>query len=148
MKKIDELRAEIKKAEQELEGKKKELEFIERSASFKIGDYVEFQVFGRRFVGIIRSVLSESGGDFAIEVRNGVTKNTAIPPDTLIMKWQPKRGDVCIFWDKDRFIKYSIVAVFNCNSNGLFKTINGVTWDNCIPFISEKQFKEHIGYEN
>ena len=148
MKKIDELKAEIKKAEKELESKKKELERIEKALNFKIGDYVQFQAFGRRFVGIVRSVLNEKNGYFAIEVRNGISKPTEIPSEALIEKWQPQRGDLCIFWDKNKLIKYSIISIFNGNSNGLFQTIGGVTWDNCIPFISEKQYKEHIGYEN
>lgn len=147
MKKIDELKAEIEKAERELEGKKKELERIEKALNFNVGDYVQLQAFGRRFVGIVRSIPNEKSGDFAIQVRSGISMPTEIPSDALITKWQPKRGDLCIFWDKDRFIKYSIIDVFNHKSNGLFQTKSRVIWANCIPFISEKQFKEHTGYE-
>ena len=111
MKKIDELKAEIKKAEKELESKKKELELIEKKLKFKVGDYVQYQAFGRRFVGIVRSVLNEKNGDFAIEVRNGISKPTEIPSETLIEKWIPKKGDLCIFWGNR--VNISVLRIFS-----------------------------------
>lgn len=149
MKKIDELKAEIEKSERELEGKKKELERIEKALNFNVGDYVQFQAFGRRFVGIVRSVMSEKNGNFAIEVRNGVSRPTEIPSETLIEKWQPQKGDLCIFWDKCSNYK-AIISVYLCNTGDskLPYRANNTVYTDCIPFISERQFKEHISYEN
>ena len=148
MKKIDELKAEIKKAEKELESKKKELELIEKKLKFKVGDYVHFQAFGRRFVGIVRSVLNEKNGNLAIEVRNGVSKLTEISSEILIEKWQPQRGDLCIFWDNNPK-KYAHISIFDKYSVGESFPFEShcSCFSNCIPFISEKQYKEHIGYE-
>lgn len=144
MKKIDELKAEIKIAEKNLESKKSELERIEKALKFKVGDYVEIQAFGRRFAGIVRSIPSEKNGNLAIEVRDGISKPTEIPSEALIEKWQPKRGDLCIFWDHD--ISESIIAMFEYSAMRFYFS-NQEYYLNCVPFISEKQFKEHIGYE-
>ena len=136
------------KVEKELESKKSELERIEKALNFKIGDYVEIQAFGRRFVGIVRSIPNEKNGNLAIEVRNGVNTPTEIPSEALIEKWQPKRGDMCIFWDKCSKNK-AIISVYLLNTaDSKFPyRANNTVYTDCIPFISEKQFKEHIGYE-
>lgn len=151
MKKIDELKAEIKKAEKDLESKKSELERIEKALNFKVGDYVQYKAFGRRFVGIVRSVLNEKNGYFAIEVRNGISKPTEIPSEALIEKWQPKKGDLCIFGDFGDEGS-AVIGIFLEDNNDKypdypFRSTVG-PYDYCIPFISEQQYKEHIGYEN
>lgn len=152
MKKIDELKAEIKKAEQELErlktylsSKKEELDMLTTIKDIKNGDYVECEIDGKRIIALLKYIEFVPNGQWS-----------SIEVDTFgggdfdffnLKKWQPKKGELCLFWDKNKFIEYSIIDVFNRNLNGLFQTKSGVTWTNCIPFISEKQFKEHIGYE-
>ena len=123
------------------------MERIEKALNFKVGDYVQLQAFGRRFVGIVRSIPNEKNLDFAVEVRNGsgISNPMEIPSEALITKWQPERGDLCIFWDYD--ISESIVAIFEYSDMKPYYYSNQEYYQNCIPFISEKQFKEHIGYE-
>lgn len=66
-------------------------------------------------------------------------------------KWTPRKGELCIFWDD---IKHEGgIRIFNSQSLEYdnptpYKDSVGSTWDNCIPFINEAQFKEFIGYDS
>lgn len=139
MKKIDELKAEIEKAERELKQKKEALEQIEKWGVIEAGEYVNVKLNSVKFIGRYEGI-----SDWKPKIKTFTAYIGEITG--LVEKWKPKKGDLCIFWDKNRI--YSVTGIFNRDLNGLFETTGGVIWTNCIPFISEKQYKEHIGYEN
>lgn len=143
MKKIDELKAEIENAERELENKKEELRQIESIKSLEIGDYIETTFGVGRIVGRLVEI---SGGYGYIRYSIETLPHGTILIGSPIEKWQPKRGDLCIFWNNE-FKDCSYINVFSIFENGMYADKNDVDFDNCIPFISEQQFKEHIGYE-
>ena len=62
-----------------------------------------------------------------------------------VKKWQPKKGDLCIFWDNEK--RESFIDVFKKQDGSLYSDRENCRFFNCIPFISLEQFKEHIGYE-
>lgn len=137
MQNIEELKAEIEKAEKELKRKKDNLRIAEKEKEIQIGNYVEAtNLFGERIIG----KLTNNSEDIVF-----FNKTTAIPIiDSSIKKWQPKRGDLCIFWDND--VNESIITMFEYSVTKVYFS-NQKHYLNCIPFISEEQFKEHIGYE-
>lgn len=150
MKKIDELKAEIEKAEKELtekqnylREKRAELTMLEKIRNIGYGDYVECNIKGRRVIGKVTNIHFLENGQFSnIEITTFLDDGFDI---TSLSKWQPKRGDLCIFWDYD--VNESIVAMFDYSNTRVYYS-NQDSYVNCIPFISERQFKEHIGYEN
>lgn len=144
MKKIDELKAEIEKAEKELEGKKEELRQIESIKSLKIGDYIQCTTLqGEKIVGELIAICI-NGENIRYKIKTQSMETTLI--NVPIKKWQPQRGDLCIFWDNEK--RDSFVDVFKKQDGCLYSDRQNCRFFNCIPFISEEQFKEHIGYEN
>lgn len=149
MKKIDELKAEIEKAERALEGlktylskKKNELDMLSRITDLKKGDYVECEIKGKRQAALLEHIEFLPNGQWS-----NIKVNTfgGSHFDVLnFKKWEPKRGEACIFWDYD--VNESIVAMFDYSNTRVYYS-NQDGFVNCIPFISEQQFKEHIGYE-
>ena len=138
MKKIDELKAEIKKAEKELKQKKEALEKLEKWGCVETGEYVNVKLDSVEFIGRFEGIYNgkpkiHSFGAYIGEIIG------------LVKKWQPKKGDLCIFWDND--VSKSIIAMFLYSDMKPYYYSNQEHYQNCIPFISEKQFKEHIGYE-
>ena len=61
--------------------------------------------------------------------------------------YTPKKGELCIFWDT-HFNSYATINIFKWGT--FYKNMDfiGRPWDNCVPFISEEQFKEIIGYDS
>lgn len=151
MDKIDELKAEIRTAERNLDGlktylskKKEELERLTAIADIKEGDYVRVKIGSIEFIGRFDGIV------------NGVPKINSFKSFSgevfsVVKKWQPKKGDLCIFWDYEK--EHSIIGIFNGIyfsevQNHLFYRANiNICKSNCIPFVSLEQFKEHIGYE-
>lgn len=145
MKKIDELKAEIEKAENELKYKKEQLriaELTEEAKKFQIGDYIEATSEGERLVGRLVEI---SGGCGYIRYSIKTLPYGTILIGSPIKKWQPKKGDLCIFWDNEK--RNSFIDVFKKQDGSLYLDRENCRFFNCIPFISEQQFKEHIGYE-
>lgn len=152
MDKIEELKADIRNAEKNLDGlktylsnKKEELERLTAIADIKKGDYVRAKIGSVEFIGRFDGIV------------NGIPKINSFKSFSgeafgVVKKWQPRKGDLCIFWDNEK--EYSIVRVFNGIyfsevQNSLFyrDNVDMLYYCNCIPFISAEQFKEHIGYE-
>lgn len=144
MDRIDELKADIRNAERNLDGlktylskKKEELERLTAIAAIEDGDYVRVKIDSVEFIGRFDSIV------------NGIPKINSFKSFSgevigVVKKWQPKKGDLCIFWDYD--VNESIVAMFEYSGTRVYYS-NQDSFVNCIPFISEQQFKEHIGYE-
>lgn len=146
MNRIDELKAEIENAERNLDGlktylskKKEELERLTAIADIKKGDYVRVKIDSVEFIGRFDGIV------------NGIPKINSFKSFSgeafsVVKKWQPQKGDLCIFWDNE-YKDSSCIDIFSIFENGMYADRDGVHFDNCIPFISIEQFKEHIGYE-
>lgn len=48
-----------------------------------------------------------------------------------IEKWEPKEGEVCIFWDTHG--SHAVIGTFRYKTNNKYHT-EGSFWDNCMPF--------------
>lgn len=147
MNRIDELKAEIENAERELKNKREE--FV-RLTEIREGDYIEATTYDGDIIGRLDAMYPNCFNGTVYTVKTWGDKKTFILKS--IKKWQPKKGDLCIFWDNEK--EYSIVRVFNGiyfseEQNCLFyrDNVDIGGYCNCIPFISEQQFKDHIGYE-
>jgi hypothetical protein len=56
--------------------------------------------------------------------------------------WQPQYGEWCLFWDdisKDMAIH---LRIYSCMKDMLFKSADGLSWENCTKFIGE--LPEHL----
>jgi hypothetical protein len=149
-----ELEARLQKVNTELDGLRVAIKgrtFTEMPKKvYEVGEYVRVKPYGDtdEFVGMIAERIETPKGLFyfiydkdknAIFLAAGMIEK--------IEKWEPKKGDLCIFWDYN--LAYNrVVRLFGCKTLSLYRDYEGACWVNCIPFISEKQFKEHIGYEN
>lgn len=145
MNRIDELKAEIENAERELKNKKEE--FV-RLTEIREGDYVEATTYDGVIIGRLEAMGSNCFNGTAYTVKTWSDKKTFILKS--IKKWQPRKGDLCIFGDFGDDGN-AVIGVFLEENNDNYPdcpviSITGV-YDYCIPFISEQQFKEHIGYE-
>jgi hypothetical protein len=62
-------------------------------------------------------------------------------PEITLPKWQPKPGEWCWFWDQNthsvHLAKFSGIV-----NNKLYRSAEGVWWQNCAPFIGE--LPEHL----
>lgn len=152
MKEIDEIKAEIEKAEKELKEKqsylnkkKDELESLKMTQELKPGDYIECQINGKRKIALLKLIRFASDGRLA-EIEVNTFGNSEFNVSNF-KKWQPQKGDLCIFWDKYSKNK-AIISVYLLNTaDSKFPyRANNTTYTDCIPFISEQQYKEHIGY--
>lgn len=140
MNRIDELKAEIENAERELKNKKEE--FV-RLTEIREGDYVEATTYDGVIIGRLEAMGSNCFDGTAYTVKTWSDKKTFILKS--IKKWQPKKGDLCIFWDNEK--RNSFIDVFKKQDGSLYSDRENCRFFHCIPFISEQQFKEHIGYE-
>lgn len=146
MNRIDELKAEIENAERKLKNKREE--FV-RLTEIREGDYIEVTTSDGVIIGRLEAVGSNCFNGTVYKVKTWSDKKTFILKS--IKKWQPRKGDLCIFWDYEK--EHSTIGIFNGiyfseEQNYLFYRANiNICKSNCIPFISLEQFKEHIGYE-
>lgn len=150
MKKI-ELEKEIEKTEKALESLKAKLKEVKDEYDFKLGNYVEMtltpsnRVIVGKYSGFSfpapRNIMYPPANDYSMTIGDEIYDRYMIKD---IKKWQPKKGDLCIFWDNEN--DNSFIDVFE-RIDGLYVDRQGCRFYNCIPFISQKQFKEHIGYE-
>ena len=58
----------------------------------------------------------------------------------------PKKGDLCIFWDGENNHN-AIIHLFDGYDGSYPTEISGESWQNCIKFVSEEQFKKLINEE-
>ena len=91
---------------------------------FKIGDWV---------------IVNGPDGTF-IECISGIADNTYTLSGTNICyksqasKWNPTRGEVCIFWDDNILSSPSIIKFDYINDSGQYGATDNTFWDNCMPF--------------
>lgn len=140
MNRIDELKAEIENAEKELKNKREE--FV-RLTEIREGDYVEATTYDGVIIGRLEAMGSNCFDGTVYKVKAWSDKKT-FSLSTTAKKWQPRKGDLCIFWGK-AFTE--TIEVFEGIREEFFIDRTGMEWPYCIPFISIEQFKEHIGYE-
>lgn len=150
-----ELEARLQRVNVELEGLRVAIKgrtFTEKKAEtptkvYEVGEYVRVKPYeySDEFVGMITDRNETPKGFFYLIY--GKDKAAINMDVDMLEEWQPKKGEMCIFWDSG-FEDTSVIGVFRkkIESHYYYNTIAG--WDNCIPFISAEQFKEHIGYEN
>lgn len=148
-----ELEARLQKVNTELDGLRVAIKgrtFTEKKAEmptkvYEVGEYVRVKPYGDsgEFAGMVTE-RTETPKGFSYNVY-GKDKAAINVDADMIEKWEPKKGDLCIFWDND--YKYdSFCRIFEKKiGSEYYNTISG--WENCIPFLSEQQYKKHIGYE-
>ena len=154
-----ELEARLQKVNTELDGLRVAIKgrtFTEKKAEtptkvYEVGEYVRVKSYedSDEFAGIVTE-RTETPKGFLYVVYG--KDRAAIKMDAdMIEKWIPKKGDLCIFWGNDR--AQSSIGLFDSfyyseeRERLTFRNNIGTICGNCIPFISEEQFKEHIGYE-
>ena len=154
-----ELEARLQKVNTELDGLRVAIKgrtFTEKKAEtpkkiYEVGEYVRVKPYWDtdEFVGMVTE-RTETPAGFVYAV-SGKDKAAINVDADMIEKWEPKKGDLCIFWDNR--VDMSQVRVFsglhfNEKADALFYRDNwGANWFHCVPFISEQQFKRHIVYE-
>ena len=152
MKKIK-LEREIEKTEKALESLKAKLKEVKDEYDFKLGDYVEMtlttsdRVIVGKYRGFSfpasRNIMYPPIDDYSMIVGD-VKYDRYMIKD--IKEWQPKKGDMCIFWDNNEE-SCSAITIFKNKIASQYFDDDDNRWDNCIPFLSEQQYKKHIGYE-
>ena len=151
-----ELEARLQKVNTELDGlrvaikgrtftEKKELEQLESDELIRVGDYVRYTYQGGEGVGMLIGT-----PDMGIigDARVKTWSFDKVRAWGNIKKWQPKKGDLCIFWDRGYNGDATISIYLGTSGDDSFPyTSENDTYQNCIPFLSEQQYKRHIGYE-
>lgn len=110
---------------------------------FKKGDYVKSKsdpsIYGRF------EKIGASNSNYIIFTKKDGGRDGAFTSDLEL--WTPQKGDLCIFWDT-HFNSGAIIRIFKQNLDGTYVDFRDTTWDNCVPYINEEQFKEVIGYDS
>ncbi len=151
-----ELEARLQKVNTELDGLRVAIKgrtFTEKKAEtptkvYEVGEYVRVKSYEDfdEFVGIVTE-RTETPKGFLYDVYG--KDRAAINVDAgMIEKWIPKNGELCVFWDYNLASNH-VIRLFDSESKklSLYRDYEGDWWVNCIPFLSEQQYKRHIGYE-
>ena len=148
-----ELEARLQKVNVELEGLRvaiKGRSFTEKKAEiptkvYEVGEYVRVKPYqsSDEFAGIITH-RHETPKGFLYDVY-GKDKAAIYTNIDMLEVWMPKKGEMCIFWDSG-FENTSACRVFETIMESQYISTS-IGWNNCIPFLSEQQYKRHIGYE-
>lgn len=149
-----ELEARLQKVNVELEGLRVAIKgrtFTEKKAEtptkvYEVGEYVRVKPYeySDEFVGMITDRNETPKGFFYLIY--GKDKAAINMDVDMLEEWQPKKGEMCIFWDNN-MVCDCIVKIFDSKKLSQYFDSEGDWWDNCIPFLSEQQYKKHIGYE-
>jgi len=149
-----ELEARLQKVNTELDGLRVAIKgrtFTEKKAEmpkkiYEVGEYVRVKHYedSDEFVGMVTE-RTETPKGFSYNVY-GKDKAAINVDADMIEKWQPKKGEMCIFWDNN-LVGDCIVKIFDSDKLSQYSDSEGDWWDNCIPFLSVHQYKKHIGYE-
>ena len=91
---------------------------------FKVGDWITVNgpagTFTECVSGINDDTYTLSGTDICFK--------------SQATKWEPKEGEICIFWD-DNWVTKAIIIKFNyINNSNQYTAIDNICWDNCMPF--------------
>ena len=148
-----ELEARLQKVNTELEGLRVAIKgrtFTEKKAEtpkkvYEVGEYVRVKPYEdiEGFAGMVTE-RTETPKGFRYDVY-GKDKAAINVDADMIEKWIPKKGEMCIFWDNN--IANYTIRLFDKRTLYQYLDSLGALWDNCIPFLSEQQYKKHIGYE-
>ena len=148
-----ELEARLQKVNVELEGLRVAIKgrtFTEKKAEtptkvYEVGEYVRVKPYeySDEFVGMITDRNETPKGFFYVIY--GKDKAAINVDADMLEKWIPKKGEMCIFWDNN--IANCTVRFLDSKKLSHYFDCEGDWWDNCIPFLSEQQYKKHIGYE-
>ena len=149
-----ELEARLQKVNTELDGLRVAIKgraFTEKKAEmptkiYEVGEYVRVKPYGDsdEFAGMVTE-RTETPKGFRYNVYGKDEAAINVDADT-IEKWIPKNGDLCIFWDEN-IVYNNVVSLFDSKTLSLYRDYEGACWVNCIPFLSEQQYKRHINYE-
>ena len=150
-----ELEARLQKVNTELDGLRVAIKgrtFTEKKAEtptkvYEVGEYVRVKPYegSDEFVGVVTE-RTETPNGFRYDVYGKDVAAINLDAD-MIEKWIPKKGELCIFWSCNRqsstigvFIEFHLDSIF-------WYKATDVNYTDCIPFLSEQQYKRHIGYE-
>ena len=149
-----ELEARLQKVNVELEGLRVAIKgrtFTEKKAEtptkvYEVGEYVRVKPYeySDEFVGMV-TYRHETPKGFFYDVY-GKDKAVINMDVDMLEEWQPKKGEMCIFWDRGRK-EFSTIDVFKEKVECNYYTVCDYLWHNCIPFLSDQQYIRHIGYE-
>ena len=148
-----ELEARLQKVNTELEGLRVAIKgrtFTEKKADtpkkiYGVGEYVRVKSYGgsEEFVGMVTEMIETPNG-FRYDVYGKDSAAINVNID-MLEEWMPKKGEMCIFWDSG-FEHTSACRVFETIMESQYFSTS-IAWNNCIPFLSEQQYKRHIEYE-
>lgn len=92
---------------------------------FKVGDWITVNGPTGTFTECISGIADDT---YTLSGTNICYKSQA-------SKWEPKEGEVCIFWD-DNWVTKAIITKFNyIDNSNQYTAIDNTCWDNCMPFI-------------
>ena len=151
-----ELEARLQKVNTELDGLRVAIKgrtFTEKKVEtptkvYEVGEYVMFEPYKGlgEFVGMVTDRTATPRGFVYDVYRNDLDAIYAWVVPNMIEKWEPKKGDLCIFWDNSHN-EAAVITLFN-KYGEIYPCMSDFSaYDNCIPFLSEQQYKRHIGYE-
>ena len=150
-----ELEARLQKVNTELDGLRVAIKgrtFTENKVEmptkiYEVGEYVRVKPYWDtdEFVGMVTERTETPKGFVYVVYRNDldVTSYAWVDAD-MIEKWEPKKGEMCIFWDEN-IVFNSVVRLFDSRGMSQYFDYASDLWENCIPFLSEQQYKRHIG---
>lgn len=150
-----ELEARLQKVNTELDGLRVAIKgrtFTEKKAEmpkkiYEVGEYVRVKPYqsSDEFAGIITH-RHETPKGFLYDVY-GKDKAAIYTNIDMLEVWMPKKGEMCIFWSHNS--RSSVIGAFKeFHLDSIFSyKANDINYTRCIPFLSEQQYKRHIGYE-
>lgn len=149
-----ELEARLQKVNTELDGLRVAIKgrtFTEKKAetptkAYEVGEYVRVKPYEdiEGFVGEVAATIKRPYGfSYCVLGKDATALDIGVD---MLEEWQPKKGEMCIFWDNN-MVCDCIIKIFDSDKLSQYFDSEGDWWDNCIPFLSEQQYKRHIGYE-
>ena len=149
-----ELEARLQKVNTELDGLRVAIKgrtFTENKAEtptkvYEVGEYVRVKSYedSDEFAGIVTErTETPKGFLYVVYGKDRIAIN--VDAD-MIEKWIPKKWEMCIFLDNN-IARTHVVRLFDSKKLSQYFDSEGDWWDNCIPFLSEQQYKRHIEYE-
>ena len=148
-----ELEARLQKVNVELEGLRVAIKgrtFTEKKAEtptkvYEVGEYVRVKPYedSDEFAGMVVERI-ETPIEFFYFIYGKDNAAITLSAD-MIEKWIAKKGEMSIFWDDQ--VGIAFIDYFEKSVGGQYVDIQHSRFFNCIPFLSEQQYKRHIGYE-
>lgn len=89
---------------------------------FKVGDWITVNGPTGTFTECISGIADDT---YTLSGTNICYKSQAT-------KWEPREGEVCIFWSDGSYS--AVIGIFSNMNQEKYVTITTQTWSNCMPF--------------